>query len=153
VNAAIAALVAMAVERDRRVRAIDEAWSVEDMPSGAATTACPRCGGSVAVLERIDDRARFLGPCATCEVGPTPSATTEPPAPPPPAGGSWASRVARALMAELDDDFAVKEVAKAVAGMVRAGKLDFLAWAERADEMTRANHAAVAKAAEVVNPC
>jgi hypothetical protein len=134
VNGAIAAIVAMAVEADRAARE-DNPYADEDDGDDEDEDPADDAGAWPDAYRRLTAR----GPA-------------EPDAPPA-AGASWAARVALALMADLDDEMAVREVAKAVAGMVRAGKLDFLAYAERADEMTRERHAAVAKAAKDVSPC
>jgi hypothetical protein len=43
----------------------------------------------------------------------------------------WASRVAQAVLANLDDPVAVHEVARALAGMVRAGSVEHFELVER----------------------
>jgi hypothetical protein len=125
VNAAIAALVEMAIEDARGT------WAIEAEAAGCRGLCCV-CGergdeGDRLYLIDYSGAARAHRRCMDTQrlVADGGGAATLPPV----SGASWASRVAAALAEELSTDRAASIVAQAIAGQALRGSVEHLEYA------------------------
>jgi hypothetical protein len=136
-NATVGGIVTSAVLADRAAR--DAAAPVGDGPdyltqfdaAGVEVVVCHKRGDARNMIDLFNATVGGIVQKAVLADRAAQDRDEPVPAPPPPPPIAWASRVAQAVLAELDDAVAIHTVARALAGMARAGSVDHFELVER----------------------